>query len=292
MRQRQARHQWPLGVVGPDHRRAHIAAQRQRAVAPGEVRPGAPAPEREDAALARLMVEREGRAGQHLPGPEAHLEQAAAVRAAGRTRWAAHQARPARPWPRAHRPGDRRHRRAPCTPRHPKRRRATSRRAGHRTVRASAAPVHASRAPELTEKAEREVTLHAPAQLAPREPPPEARLPRRLQPFLHVLDHVHRRRPAETRQQRPRQRPVVALMIVGPGTGRRFRLAGARSWVGQSCPGARSSDPATTPPWRVRARAGRCLPPAPASGTAGSPVVRRPRRFCRFSRPCSRTPTP
>ena len=47
-------------------------------------------------------------------------------------------------------------------------------------------------------------------QLPPRETVPEARHPRRLLPFLHVLDHVHRRRPPEPRQRRSRQRiPIV-----------------------------------------------------------------------------------
>ena len=97
--------------------------------------------------MACLTVEREGRAGQHVSAPKAHLEQAAAMRATGRTGWAARQARPAKPRRRAHRPSDRRHRRAPGMPRHPERRRPTSRRPGHRTVPAGTGPVHPSRAP-------------------------------------------------------------------------------------------------------------------------------------------------
>ena len=47
-------------------------------------------------------------------------------------------------------------------------------------------------------------------QLPRRETVPEARHPRRLLPFIHVLAHVHRHRPPEPRQRRSRQRiPIV-----------------------------------------------------------------------------------
>ena len=68
VRERQARHQRPLRVVGPDHRRPHVAAERQRPLAPGEVRLCPAAPEREDAAVARLAVHRERRGGGRLTG--------------------------------------------------------------------------------------------------------------------------------------------------------------------------------------------------------------------------------
>ena len=84
MRERQPRHQRPLRVVGPEHRGAHVAAERQRPLAAGEVRLRPAAPEREDAAVARLAVHRERRAGQQIPDPEAHLEESAAVEPAVR----------------------------------------------------------------------------------------------------------------------------------------------------------------------------------------------------------------
>ena len=62
---------------------------------------------------------------------------------------------------------------------------------------------------ELAEEVERHVALHAAPQLLAGEPAPEARLAGRLDPFLHVLDHVHRHRPPEPRHQRPRKRIVV-----------------------------------------------------------------------------------
>ena len=73
------------------------------------------------------------------------------------------------------------------------------------------APIEPAPAPPLSllEEIERDVALHTAPQFPAREPAPEARLARRLEPLLHVLDHVHRRRPPEPRQQRPRQRIVV-----------------------------------------------------------------------------------
>ena len=69
--------------------------------------------------------------------------------------------------------------------------------------------MRAGRGPELAQEAQRHLALHASPQLPAREPAPEARLARRRQPLLHVLDHVHRRRPPEPCQQRPRQRVRV-----------------------------------------------------------------------------------
>ena len=56
---------------------------------------------------------------------------------------------------------------------------------------------------QLLEEIERDVALHTAPQFPAREPAPEARLARRLEPLLHVLDHVHRRRPPEPRQAAP-----------------------------------------------------------------------------------------
>ena len=69
-----------LGLDGQLDRRAR-AAERQRALAPREVRPRPPAPEREEAAP-RLPGEREGRAGQHVAAAEAPVEESAAGQAA------------------------------------------------------------------------------------------------------------------------------------------------------------------------------------------------------------------
>ena len=79
------------------------------------------------------------------------------------------------------------------------------RRACHRTADSRAGPLHAGHPAELAEEAERQVPLRAPAQL----PAPEPWVPRRVDPFLHVLDDVHRSRPPEPRHERPRQRIVV-----------------------------------------------------------------------------------
>ena len=147
VRQRQPRHHRPPGVVGPEHRRAHVAAERQRALAAGEARLRPAAPEREDAAVA-LAVHGEVRAGQQVAAAEAHLQEAAAVQPTRRTR--AHRrsaAEPGRAEPRrverraaaghpdraGHRPAGPRHQRAAAAaPRHPRRRSARGRRAGHR----------------------------------------------------------------------------------------------------------------------------------------------------------------
>ena len=80
------------GVVGPEHRRAHVAAQRQRALAQGEARLRPAAPEREDAAVARLATQLEGRAGQHVTAAEAHPQESAAIEPAVRAGSAAHRA--------------------------------------------------------------------------------------------------------------------------------------------------------------------------------------------------------
>ena len=81
-----------------------------------------------------------------------------------------------------------------------------SRRAAHRTRAHRAC---AGRPTELPQEVERHVALNAAPQLPAREPAPEPRLARRLKPLLDVLDHVHRRRPPEPRQQRTRQRVPV-----------------------------------------------------------------------------------
>ena len=84
MAQRQPCHQRSPGVVGPEHRRPHLAPERQRPFLSGEVRPRPPAPERQDAAVARLAVERERRVGQRVVA-EAHREQSAADRSVVRS---------------------------------------------------------------------------------------------------------------------------------------------------------------------------------------------------------------
>ena len=178
-----------------------------------EARPRPPAPEREDAPLARLAVQREGRARQHVSAPETHVEQSAAARPAHQTRrrtraGPAHRT-PGRTQPRrAHRPG-RRHARAAAQTRHPRRRRAAAGKTRHPRRRRAAGRMHAGPAAKPAEEAKRQVALHPLPQLPAREPAPEPRLPRRRQTFLHVLDHVHRRRPAKPRHQRPRQRVRV-----------------------------------------------------------------------------------
>ena len=69
----------------------------------------------------------------------------------------------------------------------------------------SASTLGPVRSTQLAEELDRQVAHHTAPQLPPREPALEARLARCLQPFLHVLDHVHRRRPTEPLQERPRQ---------------------------------------------------------------------------------------
>ena len=147
--------------------------------------------------MARLANQRDVRAGQHIAAAEAHPQESAAIEPAVRA------------GPAAHRPGCGQIPAAAGRPRHPERRRPRHRRAGQRTVDARAQRVGAGRAAELTQEIERDVALHPPPQLPAREPAPEARRARRLKPLFHVLDHVHRRRPAEPRHERPRQRIVV-----------------------------------------------------------------------------------
>ena len=84
------------------------------------------------------------------------------------------------------------------------------------------------RATELVEEAQRQVALHAPSQLPTCQPALEPRLPRCLQPLLHLLDHVPRRRPAEPSHQRQRQGIVVLdapdrLPVVDYAPSRRVR---------------------------------------------------------------------
>ena len=209
MRERQPRHQRPLRVVGPDHRGAHVAAERQRPLAAGEVRLRPAAPEREDAAVARLAVHRERRAGQQIPAPEAHLEESAAVEPAGRPGRAQRTRRGAEPRHGTHRPARRGHRRVGREPRRPVRPHAASRQAAQRSAGAASERMRAGRTTKPVEEAQRHLARHPRPQRPAREPALDARRPRRRDPFLHMLDHVHRRRPAEPRQQRARQRVPV-----------------------------------------------------------------------------------
>ena len=62
---------------------------------------------------------------------------------------------------------------------------------------------------ELRQEVECELPLHTGPHVPPREPRPEAGLPRPRHPRLHVLDHVLRRRAPEPRQQRRRQQVGV-----------------------------------------------------------------------------------
>ena len=75
--ERHAGDQGPAGVVGVDHRGADVAAERQRAIAAGEGRAGAPAPEGDDAPAARLAVQRERRTRERV-GAQARLQQTSA----------------------------------------------------------------------------------------------------------------------------------------------------------------------------------------------------------------------
>ena len=131
--------------------------------------------------------------------PPGHLEESGAVRPAAPA--SAHTPRRARRPGRAHRAAGR--------PRHPERRRPGARRPGQRVMTPGAERMCAGRTTEPAAEVKRQDPLHAAPQLPAREPAAEARLARHLQPFLHLLDHVHRRRPPESRQQRPRQRVPV-----------------------------------------------------------------------------------
>ena len=70
-------------------------------------------------------------------------------------------------------------------------------------------PLRAGPSAELAEETLRQVALHAPPQLPAGKPAFEARLARRLQTLLDLIDDVGGSRPPEPGHQRPRQRVVV-----------------------------------------------------------------------------------
>ena len=163
-----------------------------------EVRPGTPAPQRDDAAVL-LAVQLELRVGEQVAARQEGTEVTAAVHA-GRRSVARHRAGAARrrmvaPHPRHPRGPD------PVTGHldsHPGR---TQRPGAHRP---GGRRTSAHRLPELRQEAEGEVPLHARLELPAGEPRPQAPLPGRRHSFLDVLDHLLGRRPAEACQQRRR----------------------------------------------------------------------------------------
>ena len=76
---------------------------------------------------------------------------------------------------------------------------------GHGTVAAGGSRIRTGRTAELSQDVDGDVALHPSPQLPAGDPALEPWRAGRLQPLLHVLDDVHRRRPADPGQQRPRQ---------------------------------------------------------------------------------------
>ena len=200
MRQRQARHQRPRLIVGSGHRRPDPAVERDLAFPAVELRPRPPAPEREDAAPARLAVHDEGRAGLQTAASEAPPEVSAPVQPAVGSGHAPHRIRPSEQLVRSA------HRRPAGQARCPERTSAGNRRDRHGVVDARTSPIRPDRWSKLAEELDRHLAHHARPQLPPRKLGLEAHLARRLDPFLHLLHHVYRRRPAEPGHKRPRHR--------------------------------------------------------------------------------------
>ena len=70
-------------------------------------------------------------------------------------------------------------------------------------------PIRPDRWSKLAEELDRHLARHARPQLPPGKLDLEARLARRLDPFLHLLNDVHGRRASEPRQKRLRQQVPV-----------------------------------------------------------------------------------
>ena len=192
---RQPGRQAPPHVVGSGHCGAHLAAETQRALATGEVRLRAAAPERD--AAAGLAVERKGRACERAVKTE-DVQPSAYWRWPGRL-------------PTMDMPGPPMGTSAPSAPITGTAPAACGPRPGTngRRRRGAGTGNRAARAGEAAEAASRQLAPGAAPQLAPSEAGAQAPRPGHLQPLLDVHDDVHGGGTPEAREKRPGQRVAV-----------------------------------------------------------------------------------